>query len=567
MTLIDFMQRMKIQNQFIKEILIEDKKQEGIDISDETINDFFAHLDKDTEFEHKLRLFKEQIIASFDKKNHIVEVLQDMEKHIEKAAETQPVATKESLIETNFNTEPNAMETKNTPIETEKIPDDKPIKPIIDLEQTDLNNPIAPQAITPNTNMFIKKQDNTPPQKDSRLEVSTKTIYIPNAKQKEPYTFVINWQDWDLSDIGTHNIEGLDGTGLAYNADNQTIEGIPLHSGDISFTIFFHFKNEIEDRPQLKRNINLYVNPDPRTLWTEHEPKPDEPFKKEHTATQRIQQGDKTLIAASRRGRSHAKDAKFRDDHFEMQYDETSQWYFITVSDGAGSAQYSREGSKIICQTIMNNLTNLDLDDIEMRTKAYVLEKTTENYKKINDYFYQYFGKALVQSVKNIVEKAEQNQHNFKDYYATILVSMCKKFDFGWLIGGVWVGDGGVGIYKADWENPKILGEADSGEYSGQTHFLTPSVWSDGEKLGKRIRFEIVPDFDVLALMTDGITDAWFHTDANLKSQTHWLDMLNDIQKTVDMEVSNENAHEQLLEWLNFWVRGEYDDRTIALLF
>ncbi len=111
------------------------------------------------------------------------------------------------------------------------------------------------------------------------------------------------------------------------------------------------------------------------------------------------------------------------------------------------------------------------------------------------------------------------------------------------------------------------MGETDSGEYSGQTRFLTMQEIFEATSFYKRIRFELVDDFDALVLMTDGITDAWFHTDANLLKTEKWDQLFQEIQKEVTLSRDNENAHNQLLQWLDFWVKGEYDDRTIAILF
>ncbi len=82
-----------------------------------------------------------------------------------------------------------------------------------------------------------------------------------------------------------------------------------------------------------------------------------------------------------------------------------------------------------------------------------------------------------------------------------------------------------------------------------------------------RIRMSIVPDFTALMLMTDGISDPFFETDANLERKEKWDGLWADLCRTVDFSDDNENAAGQLLDWLDFWSPGNHDDRTIAILY
>ncbi|MCB0540264.1 MAG: protein phosphatase 2C domain-containing protein, partial [Bacteroidetes bacterium] len=154
-----------------------------------------------------------------------------------------------------------------------------------------------------------------------------------------------------------------------------------------------------------------------------------------------------------------------------------------------------------------------------------------------------------------------------KDYSTTLIVSICKKFKFGWFVGAFWVGDGGIGIYNKDTNFLKILGESDGGEYAGQTRFLTMPEITQPTELYRRLRFDIVDDFTALILMSDGITDPKFETDANLLKVEKWNELWQDLSKEVDFSDDNEASADQLLNWLDFWSPGNHDDRTIAILF
>lgn len=120
-----------------------------------------------------------------------------------------------------------------------------------------------------------------------------------------------------------------------------------------------------EDRPVLERKIPFVINQDPRKLWKnlpvdwENMPEPryqNEDVQCEYVKVEALDDGapQKDIVAASKRGRSHAQEAKPRDDHFKMAHLENG-WYIMAVADGAGSAKYSREGSRIACETVIKH--------------------------------------------------------------------------------------------------------------------------------------------------------------------------------------------------------------------
>ncbi|MDE6741447.1 MAG: protein phosphatase 2C domain-containing protein, partial [Muribaculaceae bacterium] len=68
-------------------------------------------------------------------------------------------------------------------------------------------------------------------------------------------------------------------------------------------------------------------------------------------------------------------------------------------------------------------------------------------------------------------------------------------------------------------------------------------------------------------LMTDGISDPFFETDANLARKEKWDDLWASITAEVDLKDDNPQSAPQLLSWLDFWSPGNHDDRTIAILY
>jgi serine/threonine protein phosphatase PrpC len=343
----------------------------------------------------------------------------------------------------------------------------------------------------------------------------------------------------------------------------------------------------------ITRDITLIINPDPRSLWkniatpeTIEYYKPDEDKEFVKVVSKKVggflgigkkEQARKDMVAASQRGRSHAHEGRARDDDFRLFFDESSEWHVMVVADGAGSAKYSRRGSQIACETVID----VCKEKINERHKAFELQisefqknRSDENRKKTGNLLYEIIGTATFQAYKNIEKEARQGKDKtIKDFSTTLLLSICKKFDFGWFTGAFWVGDGGIGIYNKETSSVKILGEPDSGEFAGQTRFLTmPEIMQPAE-IYRRLRFEVLDDFTALILMTDGITDPKFETDANLYKIEKWNDLWTDLnganedQIKVDFSDANEQVADQLLQWLNFWSKGNHDDRTIAILF
>ena len=65
-----------------------------------------------------------------------------------------------------------------------------------------------------------------------------------------------------------------------------------------------------------------------------------------------------------------------------------------------------------------------------------------------------------------------------------------------------------------------------------------------------------------MVLMTDGVSDPKFETDAGLKLLMHWQLLWQDLATPLAAPAPDA----ALLDWLDFWSRGNHDDRTIALL-
>ena len=82
-----------------------------------------------------------------------------------------------------------------------------------------------------------------------------------------------------------------------------------------------------------------------------------------------------------------------------------------------------------------------------------------------------------------------------------------------------------------------------------------------------RLKYSIEQDFTALLLMSDGVSDPFFETDANLNRIQKWNELWENIVSAVDLSDDNIESQYQLLQWLDFWSPGNHDDRTIAILY
>ncbi|MDE7160493.1 MAG: protein phosphatase 2C domain-containing protein [Muribaculaceae bacterium] len=415
-------------------------------------------------------------------------------------------------------------------------------------------------------------------------EVRGLGLRFPNGTVRKEYSVFFRLPVDKISDI---TLSGADELGLVFAAGEDglcSLSGKPRTAGD--FTLRLRYRT-VEGEPVSELAIPVAFNPDPRELWHNIPTDPDIPYYKPDCDSEyvKVEAGAdgaprKDIVAASQRGRSHAREGKARDDHFSLFHCNDSDWYIIAVADGAGSAKYSRKGSEVACKTVIDHCKNLLADNPGFEASIREYEADRENQDKrttvtrqVIDIIYTGAMKAH-EAVKKVAEANDEAK--LKDFATTLMFAVCKKYDFGWFIASFWVGDGAMCLFDEKTKTAKLLGTPDEGEFSGQTRFLTmPEIFRDPEVVSKRLRMSIVTDFTALFLMTDGVSDPMFETDRNLNDYTKWEEFYNKLSsgfpddeiKGVDLSDDNETAEERLLGWLDFWSPGNHDDRTIAILY
>lgn len=419
-------------------------------------------------------------------------------------------------------------------------------------------------------------------------------VRLPNAFEKQDYRGEVRLPPCDSARFVLTGVTGVDESqhGLKIEVDENkfSITGTPDLSAlrkdgqpaPSEFTLTAKYRLEVDGASggayEGEKEFKLVIVSSIDKLWRDEpvnwDQMPEPRYRNEKQATDfAVLDGEeKHIVAASLRGRSHAQEGKPRDDAF--RFATTHGWQVLAVSDGAGSACYSREGARLACEKAVavccERLDNEPFrDGFEAHIKALsATPDETDKRKPVGDSLYTLLCHAANQARQAIAQEAALQGKETRTYAATLLLCVAKHFPFGWFVGSFWVGDGAIALYRRDTtpHTVYLMGEPDEGEYGGQTRFLTmPEVFSDASALYRRLRFRLVDDFSALFLMTDGVSDPKFETTNNLKNAEKWDALWDEL--TAAHALTNAAESEQaLLEWLGFPSPGNHDDRTLLVL-
>ncbi len=391
-------------------------------------------------------------------------------------------------------------------------------------------------------------------------------LVLKNASSNQFYEFSFELDDFP--NIRIRNIANLQETGLAF--ENNKLSGIPyannVHHLDIEF---YHIHDE--GSTEIKK-VYLFINADPKDLWknipsdtADMYHKPDEDSCKGNFL-------DKKITVVSKRGRSHAHEGKFRDDDFAVKA-LPGGWFIASVADGAGSAVLAREGSRLAVSSVSSFFSSEDiLNDIEKNIKdIYSFHASKEIRPEAGENVIRRLYEGVYQVYHVLDKTAVENSFSIKDLHTTLVFTLTKKFDFGYVILSFGVGDCPISLISPDFSQVKLLNRMDVGEFGGGTRFVTmKEIFNDD--IASRFAVTCVNDFSYLVLMTDGIYDPKFITESRLEDIESWKAFFNDLGGSNDDRakvdfINDTDIDEQLLLWTDFWSRGNHDDRTLAIIY
>ncbi len=392
-------------------------------------------------------------------------------------------------------------------------------------------------------------------------------LAIPNANAKTDYSF-----QFDISklfpNIKIKDIRNIENLGLSFDHETLILYGKPLLATQTELDIIFYNEKDETQNEEIK-NIHFVVNADPKDLWKNIPSSKDIKYWKEDDDMYADNFLDKKLVIASKRGRSHAHEGTTRDDHFFTQklFDN---WEIIAVADGAGSAKFARKGSELasvqICEKfnnkeILTNLTSL-ISEFYSENKQEIEVKS-----KIINILY----KKVVELHNDLKYFTDKEAISLKDLNTTLIFILMKKFEFGYIILSFGVGDCPICIINQDISQVNLLNKLDVGEYGGGTRFITmPEIFTN--EISQRFGIHKFEDFSKLFLMTDGIYDPKFIVESKLEDIESWQHFLADLngenEDKTKVDFTNDTEVKfQLLKWMDFWSKGNHDDRTLAIIY
>ena len=381
-------------------------------------------------------------------------------------------------------------------------------------------------------------------------------INIANARVGAPFHSEIDIVLDNGASARIEQVQFSQQVGLTFDATSAALSGIPSQSGDIPLTVTW----SCAEFSHVISQAMLIINPDPRSLWKVIDPPANDRYFKKSVESRQIRTADSLIVAASRRGRSHEHVGSFRDDDFYIASNAETSWNIMLVADGAGSAKNSREGSRIVTQTVGEYFKTQLASEKGRELKQRIAAWTPDDQRLVGESFIRLFHQASVMAINNVKNASINIDEPVKSFATTLLACISFRAGNEQFAAAFWMGDGAIAAYGPAGK-VRVLGTPDSGEYAGQTRFLDADAVQDAE-FSKRVSIGKWSDVSHLILMTDGVSDPRFETDNGLLQAAKWDALLNDLT-----ECLHDDAHsaERMAEWLNFFSPGNHDDRTLIV--
>ncbi len=396
-------------------------------------------------------------------------------------------------------------------------------------------------------------------------------VRLPNAMVGRAFAVGVDTLDGGVFPEDGHiELLGDLPPGLAFSGG--MLCGSPTEAGEFEIRLRRHpAPSDIGVASGCGHLLTLTVNANPQSLWKNLPSDPDGIFARPDTDTGSLTEGPLTVIGASRRGRSHAHTGTYRDDDFSMAWLPENAWYVLTVADGAGSARFSRQGSRVACGVTQSffgaELGGMAGKSLTGRVQQQALHPDQAGDDVLLTELQRLFGTAARQARAALKTTAEEHAAGLRDFHTTLITVLLHPLADGrWFVAAFSIGDGAAAVVGAPGGSPCLLNCADSGDYAGQTVFLTmPEVLSSEEAVRARIRIAVIAEFEALFLVTDGISDPRFPSDTALADPAGWRDLWRELHPLLTSQSSPRAAAEELLDWMGFPSPGHHDDRTVVL--
>lgn len=405
---------------------------------------------------------------------------------------------------------------------------------------------------------------------NKKLPIIVLNLRVPNVRANSDFSEVSVLDKEEHKNLTFFNIQSVeDFSGIEFDTETFFLSGNTDSLGDHEFNLYGVLALENGENQRVHAKLKMTVVPDPRSLWKNIPSDESARFHKPDLHDLYIENNNVLLMGSSVRGRSHAHKGTHRDDDFKLFCDDSSEWNITCVADGAGSCKYSRQGSFVAATsatTTLKEILNGHYGEaLELAYDAFHVDKNELTHQQLLVAYQHTIVKSVFEAAKAIRDCINTEKGDVvKDFSTTLIIAAHKKVKDGYLVLSFWIGDGGIVIYNKN-KSVTLMGEPDSGEFAGQTRFLDNKIFDDAS-VYSRVRMEKVDSMTALILATDGITDAWFETERQLNSVEKW----DRLWEELSPHVTNSDRREGLTgltQWMDFWSKGNHDDRTISICF
>lgn len=254
------------------------------------------------------------------------------------------------------------------------------------------------------------------------------------------------------------------------------------------------------------------------------------------------------ITAARVRGKKHKHEGSNCDDWFETA--NYKNIIFTAVSDGAGSKKFSRVGAKESCKAAVGYLVSsfknifeqnpdlgenlkLEFSDQKCMESCGILANIVQQavlkaYEAVEAAFYSRMPDKRYSDILG-------RDPELKDFSATLLITVIIPVGISkeHLVISCQIGDGMTALLDSggDFDSSvKLMGEPDSGDFSGETDFLTSLQTKNIQSLQLRTKVSRSV-FDTVFIMTDGVADDYFPNETEIRRLYYDL-IINGIIKT-----------------------------------
>lgn len=183
------------------------------------------------------------------------------------------------------------------------------------------------------------------------------------------------------------------------------------------------------------------------------------------------------VIAASVQGPQHSNKNLPCQDY--CRYSHRGKNFVAVVSDGAGSAKFGKIGARIVCDTLIDLLKNINLKNAKEAVRQ------------------------GIEVARSKITRHRFNHNNIADFSATV-VGVVYYRNQGMFFH---IGDGAaLALYDDNYDN-FIASPPENGSFSCETYFYTQDNWN------RNLRFTAFEKADTIFLMSDGLTNFSFAPD------------------------------------------------------